>query len=178
MPTTLTRLLVAATVLLGSVASGPTFGHAHHNGHTHHVHVDWDANHDHEDADDGHATSVVESNHDDDPDRSVAFAAGLELHLHGVLFGIPVSVPVPAEPDSDHETRTPIALAYVLRTPMLDGCSLRSLDGRVFCPEGWGLAPPLRAAVVSTGRCFAYTSADISLEPPCALKAQSGVLRC
>jgi hypothetical protein len=177
-PTTLTRLLVAAGVLFGGGATGPTFGHSHPDGDTHHAHVDWDAGHHHDDAHHEHTTAVVESDHDHDADLSVAVAGGLEFHLHCVLFGIPVSLPVPAEPDSDHETQSPLALAYVLPSPMLGVRSAQSVGERIVCPESLGIALSLRAELVPTGHCSAHTSADISLVPPCALKAQSGVLRC
>ena len=177
-PTPLTRLLVATSMLLGCVAAGPTFGHAHPDGDSHHVHLDWHADHNHEVADHDHTTAVVQSDHDRDADLAVAVDGSLEFHLHGVWFGIPVSLPVPAEPDSDRQTQHPFALAYVLPNLMVAGCFVRSLEERVSCPEEWGFSLPLRAELVQTGHCSAHTSTDISHEPPCALKAQSGVLRC
>lgn len=175
-PTPLTRLLVAAAMLLGSVASGPTFGHAHPNGDTQHVHVDWDADHHHDDASRDHESAVVESDHDHDADLAVA--GSLQFHLHCVLLGIPVSLPVPAAPRSDHETHNPFASAYVLPSPVIHGCSARSLEGRPVCPDALGLALDIGAGLQIPTNPHLTSPPLHEASIPCALQARSGVLRC
>lgn len=175
-PTPLTRLLVATSMLLGSAASGPTFGHAHPNGDTQHVHVDWDADHHHDDASRDHESAVVDAHHDHDADLAVAGRS--EFHLHDVWFGIPVSLAMPAEPDSDQETHNPFASAYVLPTPMIHGCSARSLEGRAVCPDTLGLALDIGAGlqIPTNPRLTSPPLHEAGI--PCALQSRSGVLRC
>ena len=173
-PTKLLKLMVATNVLVGSIASTPTFGHAHALPTSlHHDHRDSDSvEHSHR----SHSHGQLATSHDDDDDAIVL--AGRVFHLHGTWFGIPFTIPAPAERHNGDDGR---------RLPLADSC-LMSLTpnsatgvGPVRERPGWSdslrLAPDLGAGLQLRPFSPLDRPALTGAVSQCALQARSGVLR-
>jgi hypothetical protein len=177
-PTGLMRLLVAAGVVVGTTACGRTFGHAHAHGDGHHVHSGWGHHYEAEVLDDhGHFHAMAESLETDDSGLRLAAGAST-FHLHTTLLGIPISLPVPADPDEERNTYDPV--------PIGGGYSVSASAEWWFLSRnheriGYGEIPRMAAISCSgshappvDGRAMA---SDSLLYYPCALQVYSCVLR-
>lgn len=171
-PTKLVRLLLAATVLAGSVASSPTFGHAHP--------LPDSIAHDHHDAElIGHFHSP--HHHDglaetDGHDAGVLGSA--VFHVHGVWFGIPFSLPALTGQPDGRPNAHPMADACLTPAASSQSGGIGSVSSHSNCPNGHGLPPPHGTATEITNNSVLCMPTRHSAGSHCAVTARSGVLRC
>ena len=162
--------MLATAVLVGSVGSTPIFGHAHEKPDADdHDHLHW-AVHEH---------SHLHLNAARHGERHAAVEANdTVFHRHGMLFGIPFSLPAPTEPHDDRLVQNPLAMAVLTPGAAVVTSHLGSVGERIVCPDAFVLAPDPRAGIEPSATLLSGTQ---SLDPPgghCALEARSGVLRC
>jgi hypothetical protein len=172
-PDKLMKLMVAASVLVGSVASTPTFGHAHR------LSDSPPYDHDHSEA---LAYSHGSHSHgqplDDHAHDAVITLEDSVFHLHGVWFGIPFTTPAPVEHQNDNGGRVPLTDACFTSAGPGLATGVGPVRERSVCPDALRLALDIGTGpqIPTNPR---LTSSPL-LEPgiPCALQARSGVLRC
>src|SRR5262245_50730633 len=129
-PTDFVRVLLAAAVLAGSVGSTPTFGHAHENPDADdHDHLDWAA---HE-----HSHSHLQTTHEDEHHAAIE-ANDAVFHLHGMLYGIPFSLPI--QPDDARPIANPLAMAVLTPNVAIMANQLGSTGERIIGPDAFVLA--------------------------------------
>jgi hypothetical protein len=171
------KLLVAAGVLTGSVASGPTFGHAHRGGEVLHVHPDWDHHGEREDTDHQgrfHAMAWA----DEEEDYHFVVVTASQFHLHATLLGIPISLPVPADSKHEDGRRDQPSEMYLVPSVSADWfCISRVLERLIWLNVA---GPALSFSSDSLSPTVAIQSAPSNhfQQYLCALQTQSGVLRC
>ena len=172
-PNSLLNLMLAAGVLVGSVASTPTFGHAHPvSGPLHHVHHDLDA------IDHSNWSHFHQEASDDHDDHAAIILCESVFHLHSVWFGVPFTLPAPAGHQNQQAGRVSLADAC-----WTSGATAVSTNGAAVRERGvWDDVSALtidRDGAIPLSTNSLCTSALCGeVEPPCALPARSGVLRC
>jgi hypothetical protein len=162
------RLVLATFVLVGSVGSSSTFGHAHEGGDSNHYHVGFEVGHD---ADhDSHHHDGLEDEHD----GPELLAGGGEFHLHSVLFGVPFTLlNASAERTSTHHVWLSVGCPTL--STSFDGSHL--LKERIPWPFDWGLidfALGIDSGSVTGRSAYGFDSSA----PSCSPHARSVVLRC
>lgn len=169
-PAACMKMILAASVLAGSVGSTPTFGHAHEKTEAdHHDHLDWAAH--------GHSHAHLDAVSGTEQHASVESNDAV-FHLHGMWFGIPFSLPAPTEPEDARATQNPLATACLAPVVTMVATHLGSVRGRPICPDAFGLAPDPRAGL-ELPRILLPGSWSLSRAGGhCALEARSAVLRC
>ena len=172
-PNKLLKLMFAASVLVGSVASTPTFGHAHPlPASLHHDHGRSEAlAHSH--VSHSHGQPVNDHAHD----ALIAVDASV-FHLHAVWFGVPFTIPAPVEQQDDHGRRVPLADACFTSAGPSVATGVGPVRERSVWPDVLGLALDIGAGlqVPTNPRLTSPPLHEAGI--PRALQARSGVLRC
>ena len=172
-PNKLLKLMVAASVLVGSVASTPTFGHAHR------LSASMPYDHDHSEAlahshgSHSHGQPVDDHAHD-----AVIALDDSVFHLHGVWFGIPFTTPAPVEHQNDHARRVPLTDACFTSAGPGLATGVVPVRERSVRPDALGLALDIGAGLQIPTNPRLTSSPLLEAGTPCALQARSGVLRC
>lgn len=178
-PTPLRRLLAAVALFVSTVAVGPATGHAHADGASYHVHhgrghrVADQHEHHHAHSD---VTLPARSDGDDHPPS----VADSQFHLHAMLLGVAVTLPVPADSREEHERHSLPELVFVSAVPR-DYLSPTGDLERHILPDASGHVSSVPVTPVSHSVGLQHSPPGVSelcLQHPCALQAQSGVLRC
>jgi hypothetical protein len=163
-------MILAAAVLVGSVSSTPTFGHAHQKPEAdHHDHLDWAA-HD-------HSHSHMEAVFGTEQHASVETNDSV-FHLHGMWFGIPFRLPAPTEREDARATEHPLAQACLTPTVTIVAGQSGSVWQRLVCFDFFRLAPDLSAGLEPSLTPLHGMRPCGPSGRHCALEARSGVLRC
>src|SRR5262245_26477640 len=167
-PTDVVRVLLAVAVLAGSVGSTPTFGHAHEKPDADdHDHLDWAA---HE-----HSHSHLQATHEDEHHAAIE-ANDAVFHLHGMMYGIPFSLPI--QPDDARQVANPLAMAVLTPNMAIIASQFKWAVERIIGPDAFALAFSSQVGIAPSAGLLSRIQ---PLDPPgghCALDARSGVLRC
>lgn len=166
------RVVLAAVILVGSLGTSATYGHAHGRGTVdHHHHAANPSDHDHPDHDGQHLPS-----RDGDHEPLLALAAESAYHLHAVYFGIPFVVPSYAH--FGHALhQSPSWDVCPTQLSSFDVERLLKLKERIPWQLPWALPP---AVLDSDLRQDAsrQVAVERSPEPWCAAHARSVILLC
>ncbi len=172
-PKKLLKLIVAASVFVGSVASTPTIGHAHSLPASPLPDLDHAEGLAHSHGSHSHGQPVDEHLHD-----AVIALDDSVFHLHGVWFGIPFTARAPVEQQSDHSRRVPLADAcFTTAGPGL-ATGVGPVRERSVCPDALGLALDFNASLQFPTNSRLTIPAHHEAGTPSALQARSGLLRC
>jgi hypothetical protein len=168
------RLVLATFVLVGSLGSSPTFGHAHEGGDSDHRHLGHHLGH-HLGSELGHDADHHDGLHEEHDGSEWLARRGIEYHLHGVLFGIPFTVPNPSAQLSS--TSNPFLLADDCPTLIPAFGVSHLLKERIPWPVDWGVFD-LALGIASGTASHRSTYRFDSFPPSCSPQARSVVLRC
>jgi hypothetical protein len=173
-PNAFLRLMLAASVSAGSVASTPTIGHAHPLPRSlHRAHHDFDAiDHAHWQ----HSHKPASDDHDDL--ATIALSESL-FHLHTVWFGIPLTLPAPTGHQNEQASRVPLAdVCWISGAPAMSTSNGANRERIVVWHYASMLAVDSHAADPLTTNSLRMSPFCGEVGPPCAQPARTGVLRC